>query len=139
MARYFCAILSGTCVKSIGNILIRDNLLSKDIFTSPDAHLIIMAVLDQERMTGIKQTLKWHPRGMTISDISSRANMNRNLVAKYLDMLLISGNVEMQVVGAAKVYYIARTVPVSAILEFSSDLVIMVDHDQKIIRIPSKK
>jgi PAS domain S-box-containing protein len=94
-----------------------------------------MAVLDQERINRIKQHLKWHPRGMTISDISTQAKMNRNLVAKYLDMLLISGHVEMQVVGAAKVYYVARTVPVSAILEFSSDLVIMIDRDQKILQV----
>ncbi|MDP3562947.1 MAG: PAS domain S-box protein [Methanoregula sp.] len=94
-----------------------------------------MAVLDQERLDRIRQHLKWHPRGMTISDLSTQAKMNRNLVAKYLDMLLISGHVEMQVVGAAKVYYIARTVPVSAILEFSSDLVIMIDRDEKILQV----
>jgi PAS domain S-box-containing protein len=94
-----------------------------------------MAVLDQERINRIKQILKWHPRGMTISDIKTQVKMNRNLVAKYLDMLLISGHVEMQIVGAAKVYYIARTVPVSAILEFSSDLVIMVDRDWKILQV----
>ncbi len=94
-----------------------------------------MAVLDQERINRIKQSLKWHPRGMTISDIKTQVKMNRNLVAKYLDMLLISGHVEMQIVGAAKVYYIARTVPVSAILEFSSDLVIMIDRDRKILQV----
>ncbi len=94
-----------------------------------------MAVLDQERINRIRQILKWHPRGMTISDIKTQVKMNRNLVAKYLDMLLISGHVEMQIVGAAKVYYIARTVPVSAILEFSSDLVIMIDRDRKILQV----
>jgi PAS domain S-box-containing protein len=94
-----------------------------------------MAVLDQERINRIKQILKWHPRGMTISDIKAKVNMNRNLVAKYLDMLLISGHVEMQIIGAAKVYYIAKTVPVSAILEFSSDLVVMIDRDRKILHV----
>ena len=69
---------------------------------------------------------------MTISDLSSEMKMNRNLVAKYLDMLLISGQVEMQLIGAAKVYYISRRVPVSAMLEFASDLVIMVDDNQRI-------
>ena len=55
-----------------------------------------MSVLDQERMDQIKQHLKWNPRGMTISDVSSKMHMNRNLVAKYLDMLLISGQIDMQ-------------------------------------------
>lgn len=94
-----------------------------------------MAVLDQEKINRIRQVLKWHPRGMTISDIKTQVKMNRNLVAKYLDMLLISGHVEMQIIGAAKVYYIARTIPVSAILEFSSDLVVMIDRDRKILNV----
>lgn len=91
-----------------------------------------MSVLDPAKVGRIKQNLRWHPRGMTISDLSSLMKMNRNLVAKYLDMLLISGQVEMQLMGAAKVYYISRRVPVSAMLEFASDLVIMVDDEQRI-------
>lgn len=91
-----------------------------------------MGVLDAEKVRKIKQSLRWHPRGMTISDLSSAVKMNRNLLAKYLDMLLVSGEVEMQLMGAAKVYYFSRRVPVSAMLEFSSDLVIMIDDDQRI-------
>jgi PAS domain S-box-containing protein len=94
-----------------------------------------MAVLDQEKVDRIKRILKWHPRGMTISDISSSMALNRNLTAKYLDMLLISGQVEVQMVGAAKVYFLARRVPISAMLEFSSDLVIVVDNTGKIIQV----
>ena len=94
-----------------------------------------MAVLDQERITLIKQILKWHPRGMTISNLTTKMKMNRNLVAKYLDMLLISGQVEMMNVGVAKVYFLSQRVPVSAMLEFSSDLIIMIDHDGKILQV----
>jgi PAS domain S-box-containing protein len=94
-----------------------------------------MGVLDEETVSRIKQNLKWHPRGLTISDLSSKMKMNRNLVAKYLDMLLISGQVEMQVIGAAKVYFLSRRVPVSALLEFSSDLVIMIDRDHRILQV----
>lgn len=94
-----------------------------------------MAVLDDETVNRIKQSIKWHQRGITISDLSSQLRMNRNLVAKYLDMLLISGQVEMEVIGAAKVYFLARRIPVSALLEFSSDLVIMVDRDNRIVQV----
>ncbi len=92
-----------------------------------------MAVLDQERVNRIKNLLKWHPRGMTISAITRQIRMNRNLTAKYLDMLLISGQVEMQLVGAAKVYFLTKSVPVLSMLEFSSDLVIMTDHERRIL------
>ena len=94
-----------------------------------------MGIIDLEKVDRIKQHLKWNPRGMTISDLSSHMTMNRNLVAKYLDMLLISGQVEMQVIGAAKVYFLSHRVPVSAMLEFSSDLVIMLDAEKKILQV----
>ena len=92
-----------------------------------------MAVIDQERVNRIKQVLKWNPRGMTISDLTKKMQINRNLIAKNLDMLVISGQVEMQPVGAAKVYFLSQRVPVASMLEFSSDLVIMIDRDERII------
>jgi PAS domain S-box-containing protein len=94
-----------------------------------------MGVLKEERVDRIKKLLKWNPRGMTISDISSRTGMNRNLVSRYLDMLLISGQVEMSVIGAAKVYYLSYRVPISAMLEFSSDMVIVLDSGGKILMV----
>jgi PAS domain S-box-containing protein len=93
-----------------------------------------MGVLDSEKVDKLKRILKWHPRGMTISDLASEMGMNRNLVAKYLDMLLISGQVEMQLTGAAKVFFLARRVPVSALLEFSSDMVIVIDSQQRVLQ-----
>ncbi len=94
-----------------------------------------MPVLDQEKVDRLKQILKWHPRGVTISDLATQMDTNRNLVAKYLDMLLISGQVEMEVVGAAKVYFLSHRVPISSMLEFSSDMVIVLDSEQKIVQV----
>jgi PAS domain S-box-containing protein len=94
-----------------------------------------MSVLDQPVVDTIKRHLRSHKRGLTISDLSSKIKLNRNLVARYLDMLLISGQVEMQVVGAAKVYFLSHRVPISAMLEFSSDYVIVLDTEQKIIQV----
>jgi PAS domain S-box-containing protein len=94
-----------------------------------------MGILDQDKVDKIKRVLKWHQRGMTISDLASEMKINRNLVAKYLDMLLIAGQVEMQVIGAAKVFFLSRRVPISALLEFSSDMVIVFDSDQRILQV----
>ena len=94
-----------------------------------------MPVLDREKVDRLKQILKWHPRGITISDLSTKMEINRNLVAKYLDMLLISGQVEMQIIGAAKVYFLSHRVPISSMLEFSSDMLIILDNKQKIIQV----
>jgi PAS domain S-box-containing protein len=94
-----------------------------------------MAVLDQDKVDRIKRLLKMHPKGLTISDLSSKMKMNRNLMAKYLDMLLISGQVEMDTIGSAKVFHLSHLVPISAMLEFSSDQVIMLDDQQRILQV----
>jgi PAS domain S-box-containing protein len=94
-----------------------------------------MPVLDQAIVDTIKRHLRSHRRGMTISDLSSKIKLNRNLMARYLDLLLISGQVEMQVIGAAKVYFLSHRVPISAMLEFSSDYVIVLDTEQRVVQV----
>ncbi len=94
-----------------------------------------MGVLDPATVDRLKTILKLHPRGMTISDLSHRCKMNRNLMAKYLDLLLISGQVKMDMIGTAKVYRLSHRVPVSALLEVSSDLVIILDEKGRIVQV----
>ncbi|MDD1672809.1 MAG: PAS domain S-box protein [Methanomicrobiales archaeon] len=94
-----------------------------------------MGILDQGKVDRIKHLLKMHPKGLTISDLSFRIKMNRNLMAKYLDMLLISGQVEMDTVGSAKVFHLSHLIPLSAMLDFSFDLVIMLDDAKRILQV----
>ena len=94
-----------------------------------------MPVFDQEKVERLKQILKWHPRGITITDLANKIEMNRNLVAKYLDILLVSGQVEVQVMGAAKVYFLSHRVPISSMLEFSSDMLIILDNALTIMQV----
>ncbi len=91
-----------------------------------------MAVLAPGVVDRIKSILTWNPRGMTVSDISVKLKINRNVAAKYLDIMLMAGQVEMQQIGPAKVYYLSSRVPVSAVFEFSSDLIIMIGEDNRI-------
>jgi Transcriptional regulator len=97
--------------------------------------MLTMAVLDPDKVNTITQYLRWNPRGITISDLSTKIKLNRNLVAKYLDMLTIAGQVEMKMLGTAKVYFLSQRVPVSAMIEFSSDYVISLDSEQTIIQV----
>ena len=69
---------------------------------------------------------------MTVTDISRKIKINRNSVAKYLDIMRISGHVEMITFGPAKVYFPSRRVPISDMLNYTSDLVITFDSDLKI-------
>jgi PAS domain S-box-containing protein len=90
-------------------------------------------ILDQEKISRIKKLLKARPKGLTISDISHYLKINRNSVAKYLEILLITGQVEMRMYGNAKVYYLSNRVPISSMLKFANELILVLDSDLKVV------
>ena len=83
----------------------------------------------------IKGILKENPRGMTISEVADKLNINRNAVAKYLDVLVISGQLDMESIGTAKVYYLSQRIPISTMLNFSSDYILVFDRSLKVIQV----
>jgi PAS domain-containing protein len=92
--------------------------------------------MEQEKeLTRIKVLLKANPRGLTITDISKRITLNRNSVARYMDVLTISGQAEMRPLGPAKVYYLSSRIPISAMVNFSSDYILAIDDTRKVIQI----
>jgi PAS domain S-box-containing protein len=97
--------------------------------------IISFHMILQEKMEKIKSLLKKEPKGLTISDLSHRIKLNRNSLAKYLEILLVTGQVEMESFGTAKVYCLSRRVPVTALLQFASDLIAMVDEEYTFIQV----
>lgn len=89
----------------------------------------------QKELVSIKSILKESPRGMTVSDISRKMRINRNSVAKYLDVLLISGHVEMVTFGPAKVFFPSRRIPISSMINFTSDFMILLDKELKVVQV----
>ena len=53
----------------------------------------------QDDLNRIKKPLRDNPRGMTILDISQKLGMNRNSIAKYTDVLLALGQIELKRIG----------------------------------------
>jgi len=86
----------------------------------------------QKELDRVKEVLKANPKGVTITDISRKINLNRNSVAKYLDILRVSGHVEMRSFGPAKVYFLSQRVPISAMLNLSTEYILVLDRDLKI-------
>ena len=80
----------------------------------------------------ITNLLRARPRGVTITDISKDLHLNRNSVAKYLEILVTSGHVEKQRVGRAKLFFLSPRVPISAMLNLSTDLILILDEQSKI-------
>ncbi len=81
----------------------------------------------QKEIEYIGQFLKENPKGMTVTDISRKIKINRNSVAKYLDIMRISGLVEMITFGPAKVFFPSRRVPINNLLNFTSDYILIFD------------
>lgn len=90
---------------------------------------------ERENLNKIRSLLKFHPRGLTISDISQRLKMNRNSVAKYLEILEMSGCVELRQMGAAKVFYLSQRIPLAAILGFTKEGIIVINEENRIIQV----
>jgi len=89
----------------------------------------------QEELAQIKTILKNNPKGMTVSDIAREININRNSVAKYLDILLISGHVEMLTFGPAKVFFPSSRIPLNALLNFTHDYIVLLNRELKFLQV----
>jgi len=78
--------------------------------------------------------LRENPRGMSVTEIADATHLNRNTIARYMDNLLVSGRVEMRTFGKAKVFFLSKRVPVSAMLNLSSEMVLLIDADLRVIQ-----
>lgn len=86
----------------------------------------------------VKNHLKENPQGLTVSQIADFLNVNRNSVAKYMDVLSISGQVEMRQIGPAKLYVLSSSVPTADLLDYSNDAMIFFDEELYIIKYNKK-
>ncbi|MDD1710187.1 MAG: PAS domain S-box protein, partial [Methanoregulaceae archaeon] len=60
-------------------------------------------------------------------------HINRNTAGRYLETLLVSGQVELHRFGMAKIYRISQRVPLSAVLSISAEMVVQLDSFLRII------
>ena len=89
--------------------------------------------LNRKQLSAILEALRKSPRGMNVTEVARETKMNRATVAKYLEMLYVSGHADMRQFGTSKIYYISQRMPLSAFLNFSSDLIIVLDKDMRVM------
>ena len=89
----------------------------------------------QQELNAIKDLLKQNPGGMSVTDIAKSLGKNKNTVGRYLDILLISGQVDMRTYGMAKVFTLSQRIPLPALLSFSKELILVLDEDSRIVEI----
>lgn len=93
---------------------------------------------ERRELVLIRELLRKNPHGMSVTQIAEAIGMNRITVARYLDVMRASGQVEMEPYGQAKVFFISQRVPVTAILDFFSDGVAALDQNGCIVDVNRK-
>ncbi|HID25496.1 MAG TPA: winged helix-turn-helix transcriptional regulator [Thermoplasmata archaeon] len=94
-----------------------------------------MKIEYHKELKKILEIVKKNPKGSTIKEISEKIGVNRNAVAKYLDVLQVAGQVEVKKYGPAKVYFPSRSIPISTLFEFSDDFIIIVEKNMTTVEI----
>ncbi|MGA2161259.1 MAG: PAS domain S-box protein [Methanoregula sp.] len=82
-----------------------------------------------EEISRIKEEIEKHPEGLSITDIAGLLGINRNSVAKYMDILQIQGSVDGRKRGTSKVYYISHRIPADSLRKVCSRPFVALDQD----------
>ena len=90
---------------------------------------------DLEDFGMIKDILRDEPRGMTVTELARALGRTKNTVGRYLDILHASGQVEMRSFGMAKVFTLTRRVPLSQLFSHTSEMVMILDRDHRVIQV----
>jgi PAS domain S-box-containing protein len=86
-------------------------------------------------MDQIKTILKSSSHGMSVTEIARTLNKNQHSVGRYLDILLVSGHVEMRMYGKAKVFSLTSRVPLNTLMGGLDDLILVLDNESRIVRV----
>ncbi|WP_321506233.1 PAS domain S-box protein [uncultured Methanoregula sp.] len=82
----------------------------------------------------IKDLLKKDRKGLNIREISETLKINRNSVAKLLDILTAKEEVEIRTYGRSKIYCLAQRVPLSDLMNLSKNFILTLDEDFRVVQ-----
>ncbi|NYT20533.1 MAG: PAS domain S-box protein [Methanomicrobiales archaeon] len=88
-----------------------------------------------QRISMIRDLLKSHPRGLSISEIADQLGLRRHVVSKDLGYLHRMGQVELQTIGTSKVYTYTTKIPITGILDYFSDMILVLDENHAILEV----
>lgn len=88
----------------------------------------------QEELENVKRVLRKHPEGLTVGQVAELIGINRNSVAKYLDVLLISGQALQRVVGPAKLFTLGKRVTMETLADFTHEAIIVLNTEGVVVQ-----
>lgn len=68
--------------------------------------------------TILSEASKMGQNGLTVTELSERANLHRNTIAKIMKVLQLKGDVDVRHVGAAKIFSLTQRIPLSCFHNF---------------------
>ena len=77
----------------------------------------------------ITDLLSQTPDGLTIEQVSRQLSINRTTAAKYLNILIASGQVRKRNLGPAKIFTLSPHVPMSNFLNLWQDGIVVLNND----------
>jgi PAS domain S-box-containing protein len=83
----------------------------------------------------ILDILKNSPHGMSVTEIARIINKNKHSVGRYLEVLQVSGQVEMRMFGKAKVFSAANRIPLDLLMNFSREFILILDSDNRVLHV----
>ena len=83
----------------------------------------------QKDLAKIREVLSGKPEGMSITDIAESVGVNRNAVAKYMDILQIQGAVDSYRVGTSKLYFRSSRLPAASVQKVCTRPFVLIDKD----------
>ena len=92
---------------------------------------------EQEILERILRIIRFKSKGMTITDLSRQTGIHRNSIAKYLQILLASGKVDIQLIGNAKIYTSAKRIPIASMMNCTTDLLLIINKEKKVVNVNS--
>lgn len=79
-----------------------------------------------------------NPRGLTVTEVGKELDISRNSASKYLDVMLSADEVVERQIGRARLFHLSQRVPLSALLDYSSDLIVVVNREMEILQTNSR-
>lgn len=83
----------------------------------------------------IEEVLRSNPEGLTVSELALILSMSRNTIGKYLELMSMSGVVDVRSIGKAKIYFLSPRIPYTHILHYLPDPVIQTDDLYQIVNV----
>ncbi len=90
-----------------------------------------MARIEGE-LARIREILREHRQGMSVTEIARVLEKNKHSVGRYLDVLRASGQVEMRSFGMAKVFTLAKRLPLASMLSITTEPILVLDEERRV-------